>query len=393
MDNHLALLPALTPPVPPGKNTPRRWRWPAQLKPITTSLAGGLLYLALCYPALVIAQDAQAPAPSSSTPSTSSPSFPTTPTPTAAPTTAAEPPPAATSPRARRKQSLRLCHRYNGKVISYYDKTYVVKNCQRVPMDHAVLTAHLKAGKSVSQVSNEIINLIPLQRFEPKVSPKRLRCKDLEGNYVTMDHEEVYYIKGCKKKRFPDWHTYREHRFHTGPHSSKFLLLTAPDLQRLRSRDDFPSTLPSTDQEAEPPVLNAQKVCAELEGEFVGYYSQLYFVDACSRRPVDTIQFARLMAQLMVGTTPVPDLEAADAASTPATDASEPSGNEPVASPAASQVPDEIQTHADAKAPDESTTSPAAGGLPQVIKITDTQWMSLPLGKAYDLKNYTPKEP
>lgn len=355
------------------------------LQPLTRILfRHGLLLLALCYPGgLIYAQAPTADAPSSPT----SPAPP--PTATAAPPAAAEPAEPVISPRARRKQSLRLCHRYNGKVISYYDKTFVVKNCERVPLDHATLTAHLKAGKPVTQVSSEIINLIPQQSFKPRRQPKALRCKDLEGNYVTIDHEEIYYIKGCKKQRFPDWHTYREHRFHSGPHRSKFLLITAPDLERLRSRNDFPSTLPHAAMTS-PPVLSAQQVCAELEGQFVGYYSQLYFVDSCSRRPVDTIQFARLMAQLMVGTTPVPDLttnEAADEATELTPEATSALPDPP---PVPASSPDEPAGEAGGE-PSEDPT--AQDSLPQVIKITDMQWMSLPLGKAYDLKNYSQKEP
>ena len=291
-----------------------------------------------------------------------------------------------TSIRQRRKQSLRLCHQYNGKLVSYYDNTFIIKNCERVPIDHHTLNQHLKAGKTVIPITNKIINLIPLQKPSPQPQKAPLRCQDLEGNYVTTDHEDVYYIKGCKKKRFPDWHSYRAHRFKHDLHTAKFLFITDRDLIRLRSRHDFPSVLPAdNDKIITAPPPSATEVCAELEAQFVAYYSRLYYIDNCKRRPVDTIQFSRLNAQLQVATTQVPVLKSPFEPNNQTDHLDQ--QHQPSHLPNDDYNDNNNDTHPNPQ------QDPPTGSPPLVIKITDHQWINLPLGKAYDLKNYTPPQP
>ena len=289
----------------------------------------------------------------------------------------------ALSPRKRRKKTLKLCNEYNGKLISYYDTVFKVVNCQRVPIDHTAVNQHLKKGEKIFKVTSEVIYLIPLQKTQKKKAKASLSCKDIDGEYVTADHEVIYFIDRCKKRRFPDWQTYQEHRHRRGIHQSQFLLVDQHTLAKLRSRPDFPSSLPYTTSplDKDPTTqLSRTQLCQKLEGQFISYFSQVYYVEKCRKRPLDSLAFSRFTARLLV---PPPEEKTSENTHSPreAIEATEATNEEKAEQ---GETDANLQSH-------ETDQNPYADPyerLPEVIQITDDQWIRLPLGKPYNLKNY-----
>lgn len=283
------------------------------------------------------------------------------------------------SPRKRRKKTLKLCNEYNGKLISYYDTVFQVVNCQRVPIDHTVVNGHLKKGEKIFKVTSEVIYLIPLQKSQRKKAKASLSCKDIDGEYVTADHEVIYFIDRCKKRRFPDWQTYQEHRHKQGIHQSQFLLVDQRTLAKLRSRPDFPSSLPSTTSPLDKDhttQLSRTQLCQKLEGQFISYFSQVYYVEKCRKRPLDSLAFSRFTARLLV---PPPEASHPKDARTPRVPAA---ANQVKGEQGETEIEDKEKENND-----NPYTDPY-DRLPEVIQITDNQWIRLPLGKPYDLKDY-----
>ncbi|MCY4381021.1 MAG: hypothetical protein OXC40_05590 [Proteobacteria bacterium] len=283
------------------------------------------------------------------------------------------------SPRQRRKQALRLCNKYNGKLVSYYEKVFQIVGCERVPVNHTILNNYLRAGKKVTKISADVIYLLPLKKTTQKKTVKsHLNCRDLEGHYVTSDHEVIYYVKGCRKKKFPDWPTYHHHRFQIGVHKSQFFFVDETLLNQMKSSGDFRSTAVHSDQSElldNEVVLSKNQVCRELEGQYISYFSQFYKVEGCQKRPVDALRFSRLMVELDVMLTKKLAAEANKKKRMEKTEEDQ-STQDKELPPSTILAEEEDVIEEQLEKPDN---------WPEVIKVSSAQWVVLPLGKPYTL--------
>ena len=204
------------------------------------------------------------------------------------------------SPRERRRLALKHCRRYEGRVLSYYEETFKVRGCKRHALDHAGLSKLLKKGVKVEKVDGSVIMSLPLVSPATYRTPS-LSCAKLNGQYITSNHEEVYFVQKCRRRLFPDWVTYNQHLRARGISESSLQVYGSEVLEQIKEGRPFASvTLPdeSEDDEANAQDLTKNQACQGLEGRYVRYFTRLYKVRRCQKRPVDDQKFSQMMANI-----------------------------------------------------------------------------------------------
>ena len=200
------------------------------------------------------------------------------------------------SPREKRRKLLNYCEQFEQKLIGFYQKVFLVKDCKRIPLNHQKLSELLKKGETITKIDNEVIYLIPLlnQNNTGPISQTsfKTRCSDIEGNYITFNHETMYYIENCKKRLFPDWKTFNAHRLSPENLQAGLTVLSEQQIKQIKSGSPFSSVLPvETIQNTKK--LSKANICNKYQNKFVSYYSKLYKVSNCKKRPIDSQQFTK----------------------------------------------------------------------------------------------------
>ncbi len=190
------------------------------------------------------------------------------------------------------------CRKYEGKTIAFYDQIFLVKNCKR----HELITDDdnrngITKSQKIQSVEGTTIAKIPagdaIGQSKEDLHPS---CAKLEGHYVMTRADEVYYIEGCKKQLIPDWDTYAEHAAKKGKKGTAILEMSEAEISRLKSLPDMKSVLDAEYKkllDAEKPIdlLPLEEACKGLNGKFVSYYSKIYRIEKCKKRPVDAERF------------------------------------------------------------------------------------------------------
>lgn len=192
----------------------------------------------------------------------------------------------------------KVCRKYAGKLIGYYGKVYRVKNCQRVPVEKDTISGSIRRFGAVKSVEGDIIKLIPLAKQRVK---KRLTCREAEGRVFLTLSGQIFQVAGCRRYTFPDWETFLEYRRKGRVVKRSFvevedrLARTLPEARVYPSVLDADSAAFLRDNENYD-IIPAKRACKGLEGRFVTYYSQIYKIERCKRRPVSisSVKLARL---------------------------------------------------------------------------------------------------
>lgn len=194
-----------------------------------------------------------------------------------------------------RKEQKKVCRKYAGKLIGYYGKVYKVKNCQRVPVENDTISGNIRRYGAVKSVEGDVVKLIPLAKKRVK---KRLTCKEAEGRVFLTLSGQIFQVAGCRRYTFPDWETFLEYRKKGRVSKRSFvevedhLARTLPEARVYPSVLDADSAAFLRDNENYD-IIPAKRACKGLEGRFVTYYSQIYKIERCKRRPV-SISSAKL---------------------------------------------------------------------------------------------------
>ena len=221
-----------------------------------------------------------------------------------------------------------LCSLYEGKVISFAGVIALVENCkQRVvesSQDFNMLLAEKKL--SVVDVESEVVRKIPFGRpFEskPKVVNAEARqklCEKTNGRYVTSDGESFFYVEKCVRKPFRSFVEFAqhnaegrpvmaldEHELGALPEGSTIVVPASKESDVLYKVDGdvywsrlFPpgkvdrlseDSLKKIEKiDAERSRINKRsEICARYEGKIVSFYSRIYLVEKCLRRPLQDV--------------------------------------------------------------------------------------------------------
>ena len=195
-----------------------------------------------------------------------------------------------------------ICKRYNNGYIAYYGEVFKVEECYRRPIVNSkTVYKVLSQGVKPKNVEGDVVAALPLGApLDYAESDKDARsCADLENQYVTFSSVDVYFIKDCKKRKLPDWTTYLDHRTKRGEKYGAIISLSWLEFSRLDDGEPIESI---TDIEfrkflqaeaASVDVLPIDEACPPVNGKYVSYYSNLYYIDRCRKSLVDPDFFFR----------------------------------------------------------------------------------------------------
>lgn len=226
------------------------------------------------------------------------------------------------------KTKSELCKVLEGRVISYYDIVSLVEGCRQRLIADADVLAELQQRRHVEtlEVPAAVYRRIPFGRPLDRVdvvfggAVSGLECKRFEGAYVTDQGQNFYLIEGCTKRAFADSYQLRLHNrlgVPLMPLSSE-TLARIPDGKAIatstndeadilfrmdgdvvwsrlfrekgsaKSPTDSPERIEKILENRKKPHLSMQ-VCKRVEGRVISFYSRLFLVEACARRPIDKI--------------------------------------------------------------------------------------------------------
>lgn len=247
------------------------------------------------------------------------------------------------------------CRRFEGKLIAFYDQTALIQKCKmRLIEDPLLLNAVRKQNEGkIQDVPASVYRLFPMGEPIREGDIKGiermlgfaevgLRCDDLNGDYVTANGTDFYFVENCKKRRFKSYAGLEEHN-----RSKRTVRALAPSqLAELKDGKEMPNEgldvadvwfqidgdagwhrgaatgdqkpmLPDSPerlrevarQQRDP--VKARALCGEVQGKVVSFYHQLYFVDQCQLRVIDEKDQLQLQVRLE-GREKVRDLSAAE---------------------------------------------------------------------------------
>lgn len=191
------------------------------------------------------------------------------------------------------------CQAYNKKFIGYYGRIFWVEDCKLHELVGQDLTNRLfqKPGIKITAVHGETVAMIPTGKplnNLPDEHVKSLSCQELDNQYVILEDNEIYYVGQCRKYLLPDYETYVQHA-KDGNRPQVIRELTAKEFYAIKSGPDIPSIMPAIarrlmDREEEVDVIPISEACAGIEGKYVSYYSHVYLIEKCRKRPVEDLK-------------------------------------------------------------------------------------------------------
>lgn len=197
----------------------------------------------------------------------------------------------------KREQNKRIyCKKFKDQLIAYYGEVYRVVNCKRFVVKSHELAKLTRKGTRVEEVKGEVVNAIPLASSKDIVKAKSRDCKEFEGSYITLDNDEVFLVEKCKKRKFPDWASFNSYRYKMGIKSVKLIEVSWEELNSIKEGRPFTSILDEENalsKDDSVDTIPIDEACKGIEGKFVSYYSRVYKIYKCHKRPVDPVMFTR----------------------------------------------------------------------------------------------------
>ena len=178
-----------------------------------------------------------------------------------------------------------MCRRYEGKYISYYNNVYLVRKCQRHEMTASVYEIN-KRGVEIKQVDAEVIRSIPQAKAENKTQMDvRSICRKLEKKYISVSFVDIYFVENCRRRAFPNWEAYQEHRRQRRQGVSEPVeIISTREIQVLPVGEVMPSVTATPSERGEN--ISIAKTCKRLENKYVSFYRHLYIIKNCHKLPV-----------------------------------------------------------------------------------------------------------
>lgn len=189
----------------------------------------------------------------------------------------------------------KACRTYKNRLIGYYGKVFRVSGCKRHPVENTAITSQIRRYGAVRTVDADIVKLIPLAKQRVK---RRLTCRESEGRVFLTLSGQIFQVAGCRRYTFPDWETFLEYRKKGRVKGRSFVEVEDHLAQTLPEARVYPSVLDADSaaflrDNEEYDIIPAKRACRGLEGRYMTYYSQVYKIERCKRRPV-TIEAAKL---------------------------------------------------------------------------------------------------
>jgi hypothetical protein len=228
------------------------------------------------------------------------------------------------------KTKQEACALLEGKVLTYYATASFVVGCVQRPIEDADLLNELvyKQRKTVSEVPAHIYRMIPFG--EPWVGKNQQTittskvCRELNGSYVTSTGTDYFIIENCKKRAFSSYVELQAHNKGNAP----VLTVSPEQLDKLDDGkaiegsydrevgalyriigDSALSPLGSADGRAKPvrsaeelealpessgkgSKVDGKKLCKQFNNKVISFYSQLFYITNCQKRPLKELPIA-----------------------------------------------------------------------------------------------------
>ncbi len=221
------------------------------------------------------------------------------------------------------KTKQEACAILEGKVLTYYDAASLIVGCVQRPIEDPDLLNDLvyKQRKAVAEVPAHVYRIIPFgepwaaQQNQAMTGSKV--CRELNGQYVTSTGTDYFFIEACKKRPFSSYVELQSHNRRNAP----VLTVSPEQLEKLGEGkptdgsyekevgalykivgDSALSTLGSADGRSKPvrsaadiealPMISGKekidgkKLCAQFNHKVISFYSQLFFITNCQKRPL-----------------------------------------------------------------------------------------------------------
>lgn len=191
------------------------------------------------------------------------------------------------------KEIAETCRKYEGKFIGYYDELYKVEKCKRRAVTRGKKLMKKDANIHVDIVEPDVVAKLPIgSPLDSEEASHKRSCKEIEGHYVTYTYTNIFIVKNCKLRKFPDWETFQSHRKKNNTMSNPILALKENEFFALRQVRPIASEIDKVFEkvltgEAGVDVIPLDEACEGVEGKDVFYYSKIYKIEKCRKREYD----------------------------------------------------------------------------------------------------------
>lgn len=217
------------------------------------------------------------------------------------------------------------CKAFEGKVVTYYDKTSFVQNCKQLAIENPDILNELtqRHGRQLVEIPARVYRMIPfgnefstgdLMDMKKTKSTLYKDCSQLNGQYVTANAERYFLIENCVKRPFGTYFDLENHNTNKktivsvpedtldaipvgkpiAKHENEFDILYKidgdPNWNKMtrfsegKIQADSPQSLEKVDRDSKN--VNLNELCRRINKHFVSYYSAIYFIDGCTAREV-----------------------------------------------------------------------------------------------------------
>lgn len=219
-----------------------------------------------------------------------------------------------------------MCELYEGKVIAFAGSLSLIDRCQqRVIEDTQVLNDLIIDGKKqVIDVPSAVVRTIPFGKpflanrgLKKNPDSNAYKCSRFEGRYVTNDGENFFFVEKCHRRLFVSFEDFTYHNQENRPvlaatpeefevllpgrvmevrptNEPEILYKVDGDIywSRLfpkgkveRSGEDSLKKIETIDMERKK-FSGRAELCSRYEGKIVSFYSKLFLIEKCLRRPL-----------------------------------------------------------------------------------------------------------
>lgn len=193
------------------------------------------------------------------------------------------------------EETSQACKKFEGSFIGYYGRVFRVEKCKKRSIDDSDAVYRITMGKNkIVEVPAEIVAALPdgLPLIDQNPSKGERTCKQLAGNYLTHNFSDMYYLDGCQLFGFPDYETYVDHRKRNNKLRLEVISISYLELRKSGKIKVVPSIMDAetarmTDRAAPIEVIPIDVACKGLNDQYVTFYSLMYKVEKCKKRPID----------------------------------------------------------------------------------------------------------
>ncbi len=226
------------------------------------------------------------------------------------------------------------CRTFEGKIVTYYDISSLVQGCRQHAIEDAEMLNELvhSSHVKIEEIPVNVYRMIPFGKpfvrgdlkGNKQLSSKKMSqagCEALNKKYVTVSGNVYYFVENCKKRKFVSYFELQEHNVNKLPietltpeqeqliplgtvmhvkdnEEAKLMSKMDGDVRwskLFQGQNDLKPDTPESMNEIQRKgnlAVNKVELCKKIERKIVSFYSQIFFIDNCSRRQISDFSIA-----------------------------------------------------------------------------------------------------